>query len=87
MKETLLLIATVPWIILCSWMVEKIGNLIPDRAMRLLLKFLLFVLFVTMPLFYLAGGTSGASGKRSEHKVQGGGIPMNGPVTDRKGLK
>jgi hypothetical protein len=89
MKEILLLIAMVAWIILCTWPVEKIGNLIPDRAMRMLLKFLLFVLFVTMPLLHLAGRATepGAPGKQSEHKAQRNGIPANSLVTDRKGLK
>lgn len=89
MKEILLLIAMVAWIILCTWPVEKIGNLIPDRPMRMLLKFLLFVLFVTMPLLHLAGKTTGpgAPGARSEHKAQGSGIPANSLATDRKGLQ
>jgi hypothetical protein len=89
MKDILLFVVIVAWIILCSWAVEKLGNLIPDRAMRLLTKFLLFVLFFTLPVLHLAGRTTepGASGKRSEDKAQRSGIPMNGYTTDRKGLQ
>jgi len=61
MKGALLSIAIGVWIIFCGWAVEKIGNLIPDRSMRLLTKFLLFLLFMTTPLLHIAARAAGAT--------------------------
>jgi hypothetical protein len=59
MKDVFLFVAIVAWIAVCGWAVERLGNLIPDRSMRLLTKFLLFVLFVTTPWLHIAARASG----------------------------
>jgi len=61
MKGAALFIAIAAWIAFCGWAVEKIGNLIPDRSMRLLTKFLLFVLFFTTPLLHVMARAAGAT--------------------------
>jgi len=86
MKGAALFIAIAAWIAFCGWAVEKIGNLIPDRSMRLLTKLLLFVLFFTMPLLKLmeATGSSGTSGTLSEQKAQRRAVAMSGQIASRK---
>jgi hypothetical protein len=59
MKELLLFVVIAVWITVCGWGVERAGNLIPDRSMRLLTKFLLFVLFAFSPLLSMATGAAG----------------------------
>ena len=77
MKEFFFLVVIAAWIVVCGWAVEKIGNLIPDRSMRLLTKLLLFVLFFTMPLLHIAArwDTSGVPGKRGEQNARQGAVP------------
>lgn len=87
MKEFFFLVVIAAWVVVCGWAVEKIGNLIPDRSMRLLTKFLLFVLFTTMPLLHMAAraAESGVPGKRGEQSAQQGAVP-SGHAQSRKGL-
>lgn len=86
MKGVSLFIAIAAWIALCGWAVEKTGNLIPDRFMRLLTKFLLFVLFFTLPLLKLleATGNSGVSATLSEQKAQRRAVAMVGQIASCK---
>jgi hypothetical protein len=88
MKEFFFLVVMAAWIAVCGWAVEKIGNLIPDRTMRMLTKFLLFVLFFTMPLLHIAARSaeSDASVKRDEQNAQQGVVP-SGHAKNRKGLQ
>ena len=88
MKEFFFFVVVAAWVVVCGWVVEKIGNLIPDRSMRLLTKFLLFVLFFTMPLLHIAGRwtESGVPGKRGEQNAQQGAVP-SGHAKNRKGLR
>ncbi|MFS2035133.1 hypothetical protein ACEN8I_14015 [Polaromonas sp. CT11-55] len=60
MKGVFLSIVIAAWVAFCGWVVEKIGNPIPDGSMRLLIKFLLFVLLFTTPLLHLMARTAGA---------------------------
>ena len=87
MKEFFFLVVIAAWVVVCGWAVEKIGNLIPDRSMRLLTKFLLFALFTTMPLFHMAAraAESGATGKRGGQNAQQGAV-QSGHAKNRKGL-
>lgn len=88
MAGVLLFPAVAAWITICGWVVEKIGNLFPDRDMRLTIKFLLFVLFTATPLLHRAAKTaeSGASSKQSEQHSQQGAVSSS-VVTDRGGLQ
>jgi|GEM_PF-932522 len=72
MKGVSLFIAIAAWIAACAWAVEKTGNLIPDRSMRLLTKFFLFVIISTAPLLNVMTKAAEfcASGKWSEQKAQ-----------------
>ena len=76
MAGVLFFAAIAAWIISCAWLAEKVGNLIPDREMRLVTKFLLFVLLAATPFFNTAAKTveSGAPGKRNEQNSQQGAV-------------
>ena len=79
MKGVSLFIVLAAWISLCGWAVEKIGNLIPDRSMRLLTKFLLFVIIATTPLLNAMAKAAElcASGTWSEQKAQWCAVAMS----------
>jgi hypothetical protein len=85
MKEIFLFVVIVAWIALCGWGVEKAGNLIPDRAMRLLTKFLLFVLFAFAPLFSMVARAAEprAIGERSHNFIK---ESVHGNALGRKSL-
>lgn len=87
MKGASLFIAIAAWVALCGWAVEKTGNLIPDRSMRLLTKFLLFVIISTTPLLNVMAKAAElcASGKWSERRAQWCAIAMSAYATPRKG--
>lgn len=89
MKETFLFVVIAAWIALCGCGVEKAGNLIPDRAMRLLAKFLLFVLFAFAPLLTMVERDAGARSVRkwSKQNVQRGTAPICDPTASCKDLQ
>lgn len=86
MKGAALLIVITAWIALCGWVVEKTGNLIPDRSLRLLTKFLLFVLIATAPLLNAMAKAAEfcTSGTWSEQKSQWCAVAMSAYGTHRK---
>jgi len=89
MKGVSLLIVIAAWIALCGWAVEKTGNLIPDRSMRLLAKFLLFVIIATMPLLNAMAKAAGfcAAKTWSEQKAQWCAVAMSVYGPSRKGVR
>jgi hypothetical protein len=89
MKGISLFIVMAAWIALCGWVVEKTGNFIPDRSMRLLTKFLLFVLIATTPLLNAMAKAAElcAAGRWSEQKAQWCAVAMSAYPAHRKGLQ
>jgi hypothetical protein len=87
MKGLSVFIVVAAWITVCGWTVEKIGNLIPDRSMRLLTKFLLFAIIATMPLLNVMAKAAElcASAKWGEQKAQWCAIAMSAYAAPRKG--
>jgi len=87
MKEILLFIVMVAWIAVCAWAVEKLGNLMPDRSMRLLVKFFLFLIITTTPLLNVMAKAAEfcASEKWIEQKAQWCAIATSAYATPRKG--
>jgi hypothetical protein len=87
MKGISLFIVVAVWVSLCGWFVEKIGNLMPDRSMRMLAKFLLFVIFAIMPVLELVAKAteSGAPKHVSEQKARRPTIVVSNQAVYRKG--
>jgi hypothetical protein len=38
------------WLAICAWLTRKIGNLLPDRGWRVVIKLTLFVALLSLPL-------------------------------------